>query len=457
MIPRLLLLVLPLATGAPASARTSLTFDYQWKFKLGDPSSAIPALTTASKDPTFTNISSGYSCTQLAWSQLGRMGPGDCTGACSATPGCKAWMWAQKWPAAVANTRGCLIHDGTLGEDPICTKIAVDPEIGPARAGMRKEVPPPIQARSGVSWKEADFDDSLWHAVDIPHDFILPGDGEDTESADYPYSEAADGHHGYIPRDKAGWYRKHFALPAQWGGSGATWLHFEGVFQACDIFLNGKWLMRHTSGYLGFDVPLHTAPTAHYGAGAKNVIAMRVDASFGSGHWYEGGGLQRRVQLLHSASETRFVSDGLFAQSEAGSITTDKAVVVPTAEVVAAKHSSVTIEYQLSDPSGAVVAHASTKPTAVVSAGSAATVVGGANLTVTRPKLWSVRTPQLYMLEARLIFEGVEVDNLNTTIGLRKIDWSGKHCESSRLVPCAVFNVPVRFIYLCSSSNRGYL
>ena len=68
------------------AARQALTFDYNWKFQLGDPEEAEPPLQTASMDPTFTNISSGYSCTQLAWSQLGRMGPRDCTGACSATP-----------------------------------------------------------------------------------------------------------------------------------------------------------------------------------------------------------------------------------------------------------------------------------------------------------------------------------------------------------------------------------
>jgi hypothetical protein len=162
--------LLLLAAAHPAAAvRQSLTFDYGWKFKLGDPETASPPLQAASMDPTFTNISSGYSCTQLAWSQLGRMAPRDCTGACSATPGCKAWMWAQKWPSNLANTRGCFIHDGTLGDDPVCTPTTVDPEVGPASGGMRKTVPPPIQERKGVSWKEAGFDDSQWRSVDVPH------------------------------------------------------------------------------------------------------------------------------------------------------------------------------------------------------------------------------------------------------------------------------------------------
>lgn len=46
-----------------------------------------------------------------------------------------------------------------------------------------------------------------------------------------------------------------FTLPAGWGpginnsdavSGGATWLHFEGVFQATDVFVNGKFVLRHT-------------------------------------------------------------------------------------------------------------------------------------------------------------------------------------------------------------------
>ena len=66
------LLVLALAASA-AATRTKLTFDYNWRFKLGDPAGAIPALQTASLDPSFANIT-GSVCSQLAWSQLGRMG-----------------------------------------------------------------------------------------------------------------------------------------------------------------------------------------------------------------------------------------------------------------------------------------------------------------------------------------------------------------------------------------------
>lgn len=175
-------------------------------FKLGDPTTASPPLTTASLDPSFTNIN-GSICTQLAWSQLGRMGPGDCNGACSGSvPGCLAWQSASVAGQGGLPARGCFIHDGTLGDSPTCHEDPnIDPEIGPAAGGIRASVPPPVHKRTGVNWKTPGYDDSSWTHVDIPHDFIIGGDGENTDSPDYPYSIAADSHHGHIPRDKAGW------------------------------------------------------------------------------------------------------------------------------------------------------------------------------------------------------------------------------------------------------------
>ena len=61
--------------------------------------------------------------------------------------------------------------------------------VSPSR--YRAAVPPLIQHRTGVGWKDASFDDSA--SVAFPHDFSLPGNGESTGSRDYPYSELVDG------------------------------------------------------------------------------------------------------------------------------------------------------------------------------------------------------------------------------------------------------------------------
>jgi hypothetical protein len=60
---------------------------------------------------------------------------------------------------------------------------------------MRDKVPPLIQNRTGVTWAESNFNDSAWTKVDLPHDFVMLGD----------YTQEADGHHGYLPRNRSGW------------------------------------------------------------------------------------------------------------------------------------------------------------------------------------------------------------------------------------------------------------
>jgi hypothetical protein len=226
----------------------------------------------------------------------------------------------------------------------------------------RPAVPPPLEHRTGVTFKESAFNDSTWEAVDAPHDFIMYG----------AYDQAASLKHGYFPRNVSGWYRKQFTLPDDWKG-GATWLHFDGVFQVCDIFLNGKFVTRHTAGYLGFDVRLdNISPgllrTGNGVGSSPNVLAIRVDASFGSGHWYEGGGLTRKTFLLHTPSSLRFAPDGVFAQTAASAVPSGggNATVVPSAEVITDVTALAFVHYAIVDRvDGTVVAETTTRVTPI--------------------------------------------------------------------------------------------
>lgn len=47
-------------------------------------------------------------------------------------------------------------------------------------------------------------------------------------------------------------------------------------------------LFHHFSGYTGFTVRLDNITGLIYDDQQSNVIALRTDATFGSGHWYEG-------------------------------------------------------------------------------------------------------------------------------------------------------------------------
>ena len=49
----------------------------------------------------------------------------------------------------------------------------------------------------------------------------------------------------------AGWYRKHFNVPAEWKGS-SVWVYFEGIFHETSSYLNGEQIGFHPAGYTSF-------------------------------------------------------------------------------------------------------------------------------------------------------------------------------------------------------------
>src|SRR4029079_2111791 len=70
------------------------------------------------------------------------------------------------------------------------------------------------------------------------------------------------------------WYRKHFRLPENSDGKN-VFLEFEGIRQAGEFYLNGKFIARSENGVMafGFDVSNFVGP-------GENVVAARIDNSW---------------------------------------------------------------------------------------------------------------------------------------------------------------------------------
>ena len=97
----------------------------------------------------------------------------------------------------------------------------------------------PEQALSGPAALK--YDDTTWRSVNLPHDFVVE------EKFDGSIKESS---HGYLPKH-VGWYRKTFAMPSSDMGK-AIWVDFDGSFRNTRVWINGKYLGRHWSGYNGF-------------------------------------------------------------------------------------------------------------------------------------------------------------------------------------------------------------
>jgi hypothetical protein len=104
--------------------------------------------------------------------------------------------------------------------------------------------------------EKPEFDDSKWKIVTTPNAWN-EDDAFRKDIAELPTGIA--------------WYRKHFKLPAN-SSNKKVFLEFEGVRQAGEFYLNGKFIGRHENGItaFGFDI-------SDLIKDGENVIAVRID------------------------------------------------------------------------------------------------------------------------------------------------------------------------------------
>ncbi|KAJ9447260.1 Beta-galactosidase BoGH2A [Diplonema papillatum] len=258
---RLLAVVALLAGCNVAKGKLTVPFVNGWRFYHGDDPSGPGVGPNACAFDSIANAS----CTNVEkngnrWTEF------DCKMSCCYNPECLVWQYF--------GSDGC--RHGT--NDSVCT-----PTNG-ASTGGKRSVSPPF--KRDYDFKETSFDDTNWKLLSLPHDFII----------NETFVHGSDNHHGFLPRG-TGWYRKHFAIPSDWKGQ-TVYLEFEGGQHYKEVYINGEWVQDHSAGYTEFTVRLDNVTSLQYGSGSANVIAIRVDASYGSGHWYEGGGLYRKVHLV---------------------------------------------------------------------------------------------------------------------------------------------------------------
>ena len=391
------------------AGRETVSFNFGWRFHLGDPPTAPPACAITD----FENITTDCSGTFYAplHSQI------DCMKACCPGsgyhPNCSVWSWCDSddpahWKENV--TCGCYLGDATTAKCP-----GRQSQI--KWSGGRRTVPWPDHSVS--PYASPDLSDSDWEPIDAPHDFVIANN----------FSPAATdgGQHGYLERELPGYYRKHFRIPADWSSSNVKlWLRFNGVFHTSQAWLDGIPLplgAGSLSGYTAF-----TAPLPDQLAAGNHVLALRVDASFGSGHWYEGGGIFRDCFII-AAHTVHVVEDGLFAPADGN-------VVKAQVEIINEGQETVTVLAAFTAwDNQDVVAATGSSDTITLYPGE--TRVVHHNLHVPTPKQWSIQSPNLYTIGVALS-EGhtvVLLDAVNVTTGFRSAVFtadSGFHLNDIR-------------------------
>jgi beta-galactosidase len=252
------------------------------------------------------------------------------------------------------------------------------------------------------------FDDSRWRSVQLPHDWAV--------ELPFVHDEALQSH-GYkplgrkYPESSVGWYRRTVEIPSTDAGR-RVFLDFDGAFRSALIFVNGCFIGRNDNGYAPFRFDL----TDFLSYGAKNVVVVRVDASFGDGWFYEGAGIYRHVWLtktdsIHLEQWESYVRAEVRADTSVlsfGSIVRNQD----------AQSAAPRVRWQVLDTDGKTVAVAEAPPQSIAPGGSATYT---ASATLAAAKLWSPEAPHLYTAIVSVAAAGATRDAERISFGVRSI------------------------------------
>lgn len=247
---------------------------------------------------------------------------------------------------------------------------------------------------------DADFDDSGWEDIQLPHDWSIK----------LPFDREAGGAAGFLPGG-IGSYRKSFKIPASYRGKKVLIL-FDGVYHQSEVFINGHRLGFHPYGYTGFEYDL----TPYLNFGGDNLIAVRVDHSDSpTSRWYSGSGIYRHVWLqvvnpVHVSTWGTYVTTPVVDDQHA------EINIVTTIENTSLKPQKIIVSQRIFDKDSKQLAVTKTKAIAL-SPGEKTNVDQKMDLSV--PLRWTLEKPVLYSLETTLSSGNMVTDKYITPFGVR--------------------------------------
>ena len=126
--------------------------------------------------------------------------------------------------------------------------------------------------------------------VDLPHDWAISYASDPTAEA----TNGTDG--GWYPGGK-GEYRKMFVTPK----GEVVKLHFEGVYQKAEVFINGQKAGQHAYGYTPFTVDV--TPYLYKDKRLNEVLVKVDNSELPNCRWYTGSGIYRHVWLVSKGKQ----------------------------------------------------------------------------------------------------------------------------------------------------------
>ncbi len=244
--------------------------------------------------------------------------------------------------------------------------------------------------------------------VDLPHDWDIfegPHSGKGATGTGGGWFEAGKGE-----------YRKTFKTP----GDEVVKLHFEGVYQKAEVYVNGQKAGQHHYGYTPFTVDvtpfLKVKGKKVKGSSADelNEVVVKVDNSEQPNcRWYSGSGIYRHV-WLETMPALHIAENGVFVTTP--EVNTDKARV----------QVEVTVQNESNNDQQGIVEVEGLQQKVSLKAGESKAVTF--TYTINKPKLWSPDSPYLYEVHAKLISQlSTPNSQLSTKYGIRSFSFDAEN------------------------------
>ena len=270
-----------------------------------------------------------------------------------------------------------------------------------------------------------DFNDKNWRVLDLPHDWSIEGNFSENNPAT-PGGGALPGGYGV--------YRKHFETPDLTGGK-RVYICFDGVYWQSTVYVNGKKAGFRPNGYISFEYDV----TDLLNKSGDNVLAVTVDnTDQPNSRWYSGSGIYRNVRLK-VLDKTHFIGSEVFVT--ANDISAESAKLDVALSVSGGEDCDVKVE--ILAPGGDVVATVQDK----VQAGEVKHFEG---IAVNNPKLWSPKSPRVYLARLTALKGGNVVDEYSTTFGIRYFEFDAEKGFS-------INGKPMKINGVCNHHDLGAL
>lgn len=252
--------------------------------------------------------------------------------------------------------------------------------------------------------KNIDLKTVQWKNVDLPHDW----------SVEFPFdSVGGEGCTGYLPGG-IGWYKKEFTIDA--ADNEKVFIWFDGVYNNSQYWINGQKLGEHPYGYSPFYFDL----TNHLNKDGKpNEITVKVDRTrYADSRWYSGSGIYRNVKLV-KANRLHIPIWGTFVTTPSVSDVRADVQIGITINNTYGDNRTCDVVTEIFDGKGNKVGEVADKESFF----KVGTTLVSQQITVDRPDLWDVESPNLYMAKTKILQNGEVIDRQNTTFGIRSFEF----------------------------------